>query len=85
MRAKGLALVLIAAGIAGCDRPAPSEPDVLAGPIPECKALHAPERQAYMAAAKSQCDAATTFEEKTRTKGCEILQRKGSCENFLQR
>lgn len=67
--------------VTGCQRDsATSTPNVLAGPIPECKELLSAEREAYRATAKESCSSAKTLDERMKNVGCEIVQRASRCE-----
>lgn len=81
MKIAAMFLVVLAAGISACSNApsSPAEPDILAGPIPDCPELMSPSRQAYQKAAEEQCKAAVTMQERMNTKGCEIIQRVDGC------
>lgn len=61
---------------------AKTDADLLAGPLPSCAEYITPARQPYRVAAKRDCAAARTFDERMKSVGCMVDQRLGSCKGM---
>ncbi|MFC3715149.1 hypothetical protein ACFONC_03165 [Luteimonas soli] len=76
------AAALFAGLLSGCSKDdVATPPGVLSGPIPDCNQLtsNSEKMKAYLAAADADCEAAQTFDERTKRIGCQIKQKASTC------
>jgi hypothetical protein len=77
-----VAAALFAGLLSGCSKDDVATPDgILSGPIPDCDVLNSgsEKMKAYLAAAAEDCDAAKTFDERTKRIGCQIRHKQSTC------